>query len=66
MLTVYFIKAPVKNNDPGDDPNTTPTTGRLEVLSTMRLTIKNERNEKINYNNFGYSIVCYWCQIWFY
>ncbi len=48
MLTVYFIKAPVKNNDPGDDPNTTPTTGRLEVLSTMRLTIKNERNEKIN------------------
>ena len=25
---------------------TTPTTGRLEVLSTMRLTLKNERNEK--------------------
>ena len=47
MLTVYFIKAPVKNNDPGDDP-TTPTTGRLEVLSTMRLTLKNERNEKIS------------------
>lgn len=48
MLTVYFIKAPVKNNDPGDDPQSTPTTGRLEVLSTMRLTLKNERNEKIN------------------
>lgn len=47
MLTVYFIKAPVKDNDPGDNP-TTQTTGRLEVLSTMRLTIKNERNEKIS------------------
>ncbi len=46
MLTVYFIKAPVKVN-PGDDP-TAPTTGRLEVLSTMRLTIKNERDEQIN------------------
>ncbi len=48
MLTVYFIKAPVKNNDPGDDTQSTPTTGRLEVLSTMRLTLKNERNEKIS------------------
>lgn len=47
MLTVYFIKAPVKNEKPGDDV-TTQTTGRLEVLSTMRLTIKNERNEKIS------------------
>lgn len=47
MLTVYFIKAPAQNDDPGDDPST-PTTGRLEVLSTMRLTLKNERNEKIN------------------
>ena len=47
MLTVYFIKTPVQSNDPGDDP-TTPTTGRLEVLSTMRLTLKNERNEKIS------------------
>ena len=47
MLTVYFIKTPAQNNNPGDDP-TTPTTGRLEVLSTMRLTLKNERNEKIN------------------
>ena len=47
MLTVYFIKTPAQNNDPGDDP-TTPTTGRLEVLSTMRLTLKNERNEKIS------------------
>ena len=47
MLTVYFIKTPAQNTDPGDDPNT-PTTGRLEVLSTMRLTLKNERNEQIN------------------
>lgn len=47
MLTVYFIKAPAQNPNPGDDPST-PTTGRLEVLSTMRLTLKNERNEKIN------------------
>ena len=47
MLTVDFIKAPVKNEKPGDDV-TTQTTGRLEVLSTMRLTIKNERNEKIS------------------
>lgn len=46
MLTVYFIKTPVKN-DP-DDGNTTPTTGRLEALSTMRLTIKNQRDEQIN------------------
>ena len=48
MLTVYFIKAPAQNDDPGDDPQSTTTTGRLEVLSTMRLTLKNERNEKIN------------------
>lgn len=48
MLTVYFIKTPVQNNDPGEDPQSTQTTGRLEVLSTMRLTLKNERNEKIN------------------
>ena len=46
MLTVYFIKTPAQNNR-GDNPST-PTTGRLEVLSTMRLTLKNERNEKIN------------------
>ena len=46
MLTVYFIKAPAQNEDPGDV--TTPTTGRLEALSTMRLTVKNERNEQIN------------------
>ena len=48
MLTVYFIKAPVQNNEPGEDPQTNQTTGRLEVLSTMRLTLKNERNEKIS------------------
>ena len=48
MLTVYFIKAPAQNDNPGDDPQSTTTTGRLEVLSTMRLTLKNERNEKIN------------------
>lgn len=47
MLTVYFIKTPVKNDNP-DDVNTTPTTGRLEALSTMRLTIKNQRDEQIN------------------
>ena len=47
MLTVYFIKTPANNNESGGDPST-PTTGRLEVLSTMRLTLKNERNEKIN------------------
>ena len=47
MLTVYFIKTPVQSNDPGDDPST-QTNGRLEVLSTMRLTLKNERNEKIS------------------
>lgn len=46
MLTVYFIKTPAQSTNPGDDPST-PTTGRLEVLSTMRLTLKNERNEKI-------------------
>lgn len=46
MLTVYFIKTPVKNNDQNDD--TTPTTGRLEALSTMRLTLKNQRDEQIN------------------
>ena len=46
MLTVYFIKAPANDEKPGEDP-TTQTTGRLEVLSTMRLTLKNERNEQI-------------------
>lgn len=48
MLTVYFIKAPVKDEQTGDDQQQTVTTGRLEVLSTMRLTIKNERNEQIS------------------
>ena len=49
MLTVYFIKAPVKNNNnTGDDQQNTQTNGRLEVLSTMRLTLKNERNEQIS------------------
>ena len=47
MLTVYFIKTPAQNNDSGDNPST-QTNGRLEVLSTMRLTLKNERNEKIS------------------
>lgn len=48
MLTVYFIKTPTSSDDTtGDDP-TISTTGRLEALSTMRLTIKNQRNEKIN------------------
>lgn len=48
MLTVYFIKTPVKNDSTGDDQVVTPTTGRLEALSTMRLTVKNERNDQIN------------------
>lgn len=49
MLTVYFIKAPKRADNPnGDDQNNvTQTTGRLEALSAMRLTLKNERNEQI-------------------
>lgn len=48
MLTVYFIKSPKEDAKPNDDPNQTQiTTGRLEALSTMRLTVKNERNEQL-------------------
>ncbi len=48
MLTVYFIKAPTKNENPDNGDNgVTETTGRLEALSAMRLTLKNERNEQI-------------------
>lgn len=47
MLTVYFIKSPNNNEKPDDQNQPTETTGRLEALSTMRLTLKNERNEQI-------------------
>lgn len=48
MLTVYFIKTPVKENENGDDVTVNTNNGRLEALSAMRLTVKNERNEQIN------------------
>lgn len=47
MLTVYFVKTPTKSNEPGDN-NLTTTTGRLEALSAMRLTVKNERAEQVS------------------
>ncbi len=48
MLTVYYIKTPSEkpNTDDPDVPSGT-TTGRLEPLTAMRLTLKSERNDSI-------------------
>lgn len=45
MLTVYFIKTPVKEKI--KEGSNTPVAGRLEALSTMRLTLKNDRDEQL-------------------
>lgn len=47
MLTVYFVKTPSKSNNL-DNSDVSTTTGRLEVLATMRLTVKNERAEQVS------------------
>ena len=47
MLTVYFVKTPSKSNNL-DNSDVSTTTGRLEELATMRLTVKNERAEQVS------------------
>ena len=46
MLTIYYIRSPLKK--PVDDPNDDqPTVGRLEELSEMRLTVREERSQVV-------------------
>ncbi len=46
MLTIYYIKSPFKK--PADEePIETPTVGRLEELTEMRLTVREERAQVV-------------------
>jgi len=49
MLSVYFIRSPFKD-DVTDEPNdegTVETTGRLEELQSLRLTLNEERTKEV-------------------
>ena len=49
MLSVYFIRSPFKENntDNPDDGGTVETTGRLEELQALRLTLNEERTKEV-------------------
>lgn len=49
MLSVYFIRSPFKENntDNPDDGETVETTGRLEELQALRLTLNEERTKEV-------------------
>lgn len=49
MLSVYFIRSPFKENntDNPDNGGTVETTGRLEELQALRLTLNEERTKEV-------------------
>lgn len=49
MLSVYFIRSPFKddNTDNPDDGGTLETTGRLEELQALRVTLNEERTKEV-------------------
>ena len=49
MLSVYYIRSPFKENntDNPDDGGTVETTGRLEELQALRLTLNEERTKEV-------------------